>query len=499
MRLPEHIVLGFIGLVALVTACGQPYVDEPLPPGVEEIPVTTKSGDALARFRRGQKLLDIGRNLQANPVFENATGKDPRFSWAYLNAAITAASAREFNDYLKLAAMFLEDKSEGERLLVEIAQTYKDNDPEKRVALVETLVETYPRSRRAWLALAEVRTGLFQYPAAREALAEALELDPNFMATNMALFRTYLFNQPKDLARAEQAMLKCLEIAPGEGSLYEQLADVNRAMNKLEKARDLYGQAAEKDPELAVASIKKAHINAYLGQYDEARADYDVGIEGARDQSRFEYANYRAFTNLHAGDFAAALDELATVLTRIDEAGLPRDQIVGVKVFTLTSLVATQLHHGLLDEAEASLADLAEAHRSVAEQAGAAHIAREREAAIVRWEGRLAARRGDYELAVSKAEEHLRLAEDSNDPRYEQGHQHLLGLVELLQGNHEQAVEHLRQTELRDIYVKYQLARAEEGAGNVEEAKRLFEEVATSNFNNIGFALVRGEALERMI
>ncbi len=136
----EHIGLGLVVLAALA-ACSQPLEEEPLPPGVEEIPVTTKSKEALAKFRKGERFRDVGRVKQANPIFENATGKDPRFSYAYLNAAYTAASVQELNEHLKLAKLYLEGKSEGERLLVEIAQTYLDNDAEKRVELAETLVE----------------------------------------------------------------------------------------------------------------------------------------------------------------------------------------------------------------------------------------------------------------------------------------------------------------------------------------------------------------------
>ena len=39
--------------------------------------------------------------------------------------------------------------------------------------------------------------------------------------------------------------------------------------------------------------------------------------------------------------------------------------------------------------------------------------------------------------------------------------------------------------------------RAEEGAGNVEEARKLYSEVATFNFNSIGFALVGQDAKAR--
>ncbi len=492
----EHIGMGLVVLAALA-ACSQPLEEEPLPPGVEEIPVTTKSKEALAKFRKGERFRDVGRVKQANPIFENATGKDPRFSYAYLNAAYTAASVREFNDHLKLAILYGKDKSEGERLLIEIAQTYRNNDAEKRVELAEALVAAYPRSRRAWLDHAEVHFALDQRQAGRESLARALELDPSFMATNVAIFRSYLLSEPRDLARAEQAMQKCLEIAPEEGKLYENLADVYRAMNKLEEARELYAQATAKDPQLAVAYVKKGHTNSYLGNFEEARADYDTAIEGARDQSQLEYASYRAFAHLHAGDFGATLDELAPLLEEVDQIGLPRDQIVAARLFILSNLAAIQLHHGLLDEAAGTIADLAAANRSLAKQADASHVFREREATILLWESRLAARQGDYEIARSKAEEHLRLLEGSSEPRPDEGYQRLLGLIELLQGHHQLAVERLLKADLHDVYVKYQMAQAQEGAGNVEEAKRLFREVATSNFNSVGFALVRRDAMER--
>ncbi len=497
MKLVELSSLGLVALVAF-GGCLERIEDEPLPPGVEEIPVTTKSWEALAKFRKGQKKLDIGRNKQANPIFENATGKDPRFSWAYLNAAITAASVREFTDYLKLATTYIEGKSEGERLLVEIAHTYVDKDTERRSELARALVEAYPRSRRAWLAQAEVQSGLNQHQAARESMAKALELDPNFIATQMAIWRTYLFYQPTDPSQAEQAMQKCLELDPEEARFYEYLADVYRTTNELEKARELYSQAAEKDPGLSAAAVKKGHANSFLGDLEEARVDYQTAIEGARDQSRLDYANYLAFTYLHAGDPSTALDELTALLEKVDESGIPRHQIAGAKSFILENQAAIQLHHGLLGDAEETLAALASADRTIAEQANSPTFTRQKEGGILLWQGRLAARRGDHELAISKAEEYHRLLEGDNDLHREKRYHGLLGLIELLRGDHQPAIEHLRKADPKDVYLRFHLALAQEGAGNVEEAKRLFQEVASWNFNTVGCALVRRDATERL-
>jgi hypothetical protein len=47
------------------------------------------------------------------------------------------------------------------------------------------------------------------------------------------------------------------------------------------------------------------------------------------------------------------------------------------------------------------------------------------------------------------------------------------------------------------MYTKYYLARANEAAGNAEEAARLYAELAVYNFNAPGFATYRKDILAR--
>ena len=172
--------------------------------------------------------------------------------------------------------------------------------------------------------------------------------------------------------------------------------------------------------------------------------------------------------------------------------------MAGAKTFTLTNSAAIALHHGLFAEAEDILAELDAVIRNNAERVGAPDFARQQEANLLLWQSQLAARRGDYPAAVARAEEHRALLAEDHNPRRFEGYHGLLGLVELLQGNHGAAAEQLRKSDRNEVYVKYHLALAEEGAGNLEEAKRLFKEVAEWNFNSVGFALVRKDALARM-
>jgi hypothetical protein len=74
----------------------------------------------------------------------------------------------------------------------------------------------------------------------------------------------------------------------------------------------------------------------------------------------------------------------------------------------------------------------------------------------------------------------------------------VFGVSALKAGDYAEAVEQLRQADFaNNMFVRYHLALAEEGAGNAEEAAKLFAEVASFNFNSIGFALTGRDAAAR--
>jgi hypothetical protein len=70
-------------------------------------------------------------------------------------------------------------------------------------------------------------------------------------------------------------------------------------------------------------------------------------------------------------------------------------------------------------------------------------------------------------------------------------------MVNLLQGNYEEAIEHYQVISQDYVYARYHLALAHEGAGHAEVARAMFEEAASYNFNDAGFCLIREDALAR--
>lgn len=463
---------------------------------VEEIPVTTKSAAARMDFIAGQAALDCGDGAEANALFRAAVAADPDFSYAWFNLGNAAFSTEEFAESLKRAAATGSKATEGERLLVQINQRFLDNDFKAQLGLANQLVEKYPRSPRAWLALSGVQGGLNQFVEQRQSIAKAMALDPNLAAAPFAMGNSYLFNEPRDFAQAEKYFRQAIAIDPGEDNYWWTLGDVYRATNRLEEAREYYKRATLLDPHDGTAPVKLGHVDSFLGRYDAARSDYDRGIANADAATKPFLANYRTFTWVHAGDAKTAVQALEKLAADSDTMDVPADQRMGAKVFALTNAAQIALHSSLND-AERVIGKLAAALRANAKFVGTEEFSNIQEAQIAYQEGQLAARQGDYARALSLAQKNSELVVKQQNPRKMENYHDLMGLINLSQKKYGEAVKEYRQADLTNMYNKYHLALALQGAGQTDEARKIFREVGSWNFNTAGFALVRKDALAR--
>ncbi|MCP3957777.1 MAG: tetratricopeptide repeat protein [bacterium] len=465
---------------------------------VEEIPITTSSEAARKLFDEGQHLLDVGRGVKAREKFQAAIAEDPGFARAHYNQSNSALSFKEFQECLDTAAEHLEGVSDGERLMVEINRTFLTNDTDQGVALATELVEKYPNSPRAKLVLAGMMGVQNDNEGARASFEAALALEPKAPGALFGLANNYLFGEPKDFVKAESWARKMIDAYPDEAKGYESLGDIKRAQNDLEGALAAYSQATEADPNLELAQHKKGHVNSFLGNIADARASYDAAIDLAPPESKAGYAVYRAFTHIHAGDVAAAVDELEGLVDDVEAMGTPADQVKGFQVFALTSAANAALHAGFLDKAAAIVEQRNGLQMAIAEEVGTEDGKRLQEANCHVWEGLVAAYQGNADAAAEHAEKISMLVEGDENPRKMEPVHWVLGMSALVAGDAAKATEHLRQANhANNMYIRYQLARAEAEAGNAEEAKKLFNEVASFNFNSIGFALVGRDAKER--
>lgn len=494
---PKHAAVSLLGLW-LPMACGERAERAEMVAGagvVIVLPITTTSEEARRHFMTGQHAMDVGRSLDAHEHFERAAQADPEFAFAYLRIANTATSLDEFRTNLERAEEHAAHASEAERLLIEIARKGFDNDREGQRQAAERLVEIQPASPRAWLALAGAQSALGEEEEARASLRTAAELAPTFVPAYAQLGSSYVFNEPRDPAKAEEYMQKVVSLEPNEPFPHIFLGGAYRAQGELEKARDAYTRAAELDPENALAVQQRGHVHSFLGRYDEARADYDAAIALGRANEKASYAVYRALVHVHAGQPKGAVEELDRVVESIDGLGIPEP--AGLKIFALGQQATIAMHQRIFEAAEKAIRQRSALQTEAAKRVGTDEFRRAQEANIAYFEGQLAARKGDYATARQKAEESMKLLEPDRNPRKNEPAHDLLGLIALLQGKHAEAVAHYEKADPNNIYTTYHHALALEGTGRKEEAKALFRKVAGFHFNNAGLALVRKDAIRR--
>lgn len=495
-RKPTSLIAVFA--LVLIGACAPEQEEvEVAQPVAEPIPLTATSEEVEALLDEGHYLSDVGRVVEARGKFVAAADADPGCVQAHVYQAANALSFQEFQQALDAAAN-AEGGNEGERKLVAIYQTFLTNDTEQGIALAEELVAMYPNSPRALTILAGLQAGNNEAEAARASYRRALDLDPEYAAALFGIAGNYLFAEPRDFEAAEQWADKAIAAYPDEAKAYELLGDVKRGQNDLEAALEAYNRASEVDPTLAVAHHKRGHINSFLGNIEEARAAYDRGVEAAAVENKANYAVFKAFTRIHEGDMEAAIDELVMLAEQVPDMGTPEDQIKGSQTFALNSAAQVALHAGMLDRAAELVEERNELAMAIAGDVGTEDAERLQKAACHQWDGLLAAYRGDEEGAAAEAAEIETLLAEDDNPRKMEGAHFALGVAALENEDFAAAVEHLRQADYRNnIYVRYQLALAEEGAGNTEEAAELFNHVATFNFNSVGFALAGRAAKEK--
>jgi tetratricopeptide (TPR) repeat protein len=464
---------------------------------VQEIPATTSSAEAKLAFDAGQAALDRGDAAQANELFHTAVAADPNFTYAWFNLSNVAFSTEEFNAALRGGEQGAAKASEGERTLLEFNKLFLTNNFDAQLAMAKQLTDKYPNAPRAWMLLAGAQAALNKFDDQRATLAKVIELAPWFSPAPFALGASYLFNNPRDFAKAEKYYRQAISIAPGNDMYYWSLGDVYRGSNKLEDARRYYKLALQLDPKDPTAPLKLGHVNSFLGNFDEARKDYDRGIEAGGPANAGFLVPFKSFTWVYAGEPQKAIQSLEKLVADIDGFGAGKDQVLNAKIGALTNAAQIALHSGLNDDAERILAMRTTLMRENAKVVGTPEFANIVETQIAFFDGQLAAMKGDYKSATKLAQKTAELVKNENNPRKMEPNHELLGLIALRQKNFKKAVTELRLADQTQLHNKYLLAQALEATNGKDEATKLYKEVAENNFNTVDFALLRAEALKK--
>lgn len=454
--------------------------------------VSTTVPAAEEHFLMGIRAADAEQNSAALQHFMEAIKADESFALAHLYAGLLDPSFGGFKKHLDHATARATGASPAEKLLINISERNFANDLTGALEAASQLVKVAPDQPRSYLEVARAQIALGRTADGRQTLMKVLQLSPDFTTVHVELANSYLQLEPRDLGQASTHMQHALGLEPAAAYVHDYMGDLYRAKNELEKARAEYTKTAELDPSSPNGFQQRGHVNAFLGNFAEARADYDRAIPLASATQKPAFTQFRAIVPVYAGDPASAEKELEDLFNAID--GMNTSNPVAAKVGVSNEQFLIALENKHFDVAQRAVERLATLSQQQAEMAGTQtrrNIATAFNAYNV---GMLAIRKGDFATGRAKAKEYMDARQAENNPRKNEGAHGLLAMADFFEGRAESSLQHFDQVSPENQYFNYYHALALEKAGKTAEAQVLFKRVADRNFSSAAVALTKKAA-----
>jgi tetratricopeptide (TPR) repeat protein len=363
-------------------------------PVAQDISITSKSPQAVERFKNGRDLVDNVRITEATAEFKQALGLDPDFALAHAYLGSITPGA-EGTKALERAAALAAKLPEAERLLVEYYVAEGRGDEEKSRTVLKQLSEVAPGDWHVNFYLGSRLSNERKWNDAVAALTRATELNPKAGPAYNILGYTYLGQDKNN--EAVQAFKKYVEIQSGEANSHDSLAEALMAAGRLEEAEAEFRKAVQINPQLffawlgvaqtkflrddwaggyqALDSAKSAATRAFdkldvdetrswsqfaQGKKDEASKTLDTMEKEAAAQKEGVFVAFvpllRARMSLEAGKPDAALQQVALGLQKAESATLSGDEKNAARRSALTTRIAAEARLGKTADAQKTLA-----------------------------------------------------------------------------------------------------------------------------------------------
>lgn len=446
-----------------------------------EVPDENTSEEAIQLFEQGREAFEMGRINDASMYFDQAVQKDARLSVAWLYKALSAETETDRKASINKAELYRNSATQDVRILIDMEQTYTDNNSEKRFQLAKDLAELHPESARALLALAAEYQAKGEISKYRDLATEAIFAEPGSPLGYRALGASYLLNEPIDFSLAEKYMKKFVELRPHEASAHIALGDVYRAKLQLENAKAAYSKAIVIDPENAASFSKRGYIHTYRGMFDEARADFKKADELFNHAQDYGKPNYSVFSYLFAGNNGKnAANDTELIVEELHNSRLPLEGESDNCYFCCTVI---SMAHGLFTSPDKSL-NSCNCLRHELDIESRVPDRNTIEADIAFMKGFRAVQREDFEEAKRIIEEYAHTVSPELNSRKNEAHNFLAGLIYAGEGKYEKALANFKRSDTENVFVKYNMGLVYDKLGMYEKANAVFTDVANFKFAN---------------
>lgn len=262
------------------------------------IPISTHSDEA-------RKFLELAIDKYENDLLDDAivhakhaTESDPQFALAYGFLSFAARRGTPNAAALARAKALLPLAPADEQLLVRWMTSIQDGDLLPAIMTMNDLLKRYPKDEHVLYLTSEWLYFQQDYDRARQMMETTLQIDPNFPPPLNMLGYAYLETGNPDPAKAIAALKRYVELQPGQPNPEDSLGKVLRYAGDDQGSVEHYGEALQLDPTFIAARVGLADTLTLMGDYPNARDQYDRAIsvaESSRDRYHAEYQKALVF------------------------------------------------------------------------------------------------------------------------------------------------------------------------------------------------------------
>jgi Flp pilus assembly protein TadD len=304
-------------VMVVVAACGKhaekkqeetsKTVEQTKPVTPAELPITSKSPEAIQEFKTGIDLMMHARP-GADAHFKKAVELDPEFAQAMALAGATTPGA-EGTDMLATAGPLAAKLPEAERAFIEGYQALRAGDGKKATERFERAAALAPGDWRPPYLLATLANNRFDSAAALRHAQAAEDLAPSEPIVYNVI--AYAEASTRNWDKAIEAAKKQVELLPKDANPQDTLGEIQLWAGKFEDAEKSFLEATKLDPNYPAAWAGVALARGYRGDYRGALEAYDQEKSAKQPGVKFEAMLDSAWIQL-------AQDKLPAAMTTLD-------------------------------------------------------------------------------------------------------------------------------------------------------------------------------------
>lgn len=279
----------------------------------QNIPITTKSKEALDYYKKGWQLEDQLKLDEAEKMYNKAVNTDSTFALAYLRLAMVKDNYDVRRKQLIEAEKYIDNVTESEKLWIRGRLDFyaKGYDGSKEYGYFKKLVELYPNDEMAnfLFAFVNLHHRVLKPDLAISHFEKAIKINPKFIKPYNELIYAYLEN--KNYKNAKRIAENYIEILPTSVNPLDTYAEIFMRSGEYEKSIENYKKVLKIDPQFPWALMGITANMNFLGKHEEGR-NYTIRLE-ENHLTHYEYRHkWKSLVTsyLDEGDFKQAIATL---------------------------------------------------------------------------------------------------------------------------------------------------------------------------------------------